>query len=201
MGLFLLGGLFLLCHFKLWALVARLTLASTPKVVEACQQPTMTVVCSNPYLTILATMVTIIATGMWICTHCRHLTWLHRYKYSWACTLYIFLYNSHFYVPLKIKRLTGHMHMYRIENLIAPEKLSFHRHCLWDSYVVNWGSMKLYVNGIPVQLPLSLTVPLRDKIKTCRMMTKDELDLQFMVKQGANWYNLTDKWTSPMLTA
>ena len=165
-GLFLLVRLFLLRHFKLWTLVAGLTLTSAPKVVDACQQPAMTVVCSNPYLTILATMVTIIATGVWICTHCRHLTWLHGYKYSQACMLYIFLYNSHFYVPLKIKRLTGHMHMYRIENPIAPEKLSFHRHCLWDSYVVNWGSMKLYVNGTPIQLPLSLTVPLRDKIKT-----------------------------------
>ena len=200
-GLFILGGLFLLRHFKLWTLVAGLTLASAPRVVNARQQPTMTVKCSNPYLTILATMVTIIATSMWICTHCQHLTWLHGYKYSRACTLYIFLYNSHFYVPLKIRRLTGHMHMYRIENPIAPEKLSFHRHCLWDSYVVNWGSMKLYVNGVPVQMPLSLTVPLRDKIKTRRMMTKDDLDLQFMIKQGANWYNLTDKRTSPMLTA
>ena len=161
----------------------------------------MTMVCSNPYLTILATMVTVIATGMWICTHCRNLTWFHSYKYSRACMLYIFLYNSHFYVPLKIKRLNGHMHMYHIENPIVPEKLSFDRHCLWDSYVVNWGAMKLFVNGVPVQLPLSLTVPLRDKIKTRRMMTKDELDLQFMIKQGANWYNLTDKRTSPMLTA
>ena len=121
----------------------------SPKVVDARQQPAMTVVCSNPYLTILATMVTIIATGMWICIHCQHLTWLRGYKYSQACMLYIFLYNSHFYILLKIKRLTGHMHMYRIENPIAPEKLSFHHHCLWDSYVVNWGSMKLYVNGIP----------------------------------------------------
>ena len=61
-GLFLLVRLFLLCHFKLWTLVAGLTLASAPKVVEARQQPAMTVVCSNPYLTILATMVTTTAT-------------------------------------------------------------------------------------------------------------------------------------------
>ena len=109
---------------------------------QGCRCPPttrMTVVCCNPYLTILATMVTIIATGMWICTHCRHLTWLCGYKYSRACTLYIFLYNSHFYVPLKIKHLTGHMHMYRIENPIAPEKLSFHRHCLWDSLCCKLG--------------------------------------------------------------
>ena len=200
-GLFLIVGLFLLRHFKLWTVVAGLTLASAPKVVDARLQSEVMVVCSNPYLTVLATIVTVIATGMWICTHCRHLTWLRGYKYSRACTLYIFLYNSHFYVPLKIKRLTGHMHMYRIENPIAPDRLSFHHHCLWDSYVVNWAAMKLYMNGIPVQLPLSLTVPLRDKIKTRRMMTKDELDLQFMIKQGANWYNLTEKRTSPMLTA
>ena len=198
---FILVGLFLLCHFKLWTLVAGLTLATAPKVVEARQHLTMTVVCSNPYLTILVTMVTVIVMGMWICTHCQNLTWLRGYKYSRACTLYIFLYNSHFYVPLKIKHLTGHMHMYCIENPIVPEKLSFHHHCLWDSYVVNWGDMKLFVNRVPVQLPLSLTVPLRDKIKTQHMMTKDELDLQFMIKQGANWYNLTDKQTSPMLTA
>ena len=137
-SLFVLVGLFLLHHFKLWTLVVGLTLATVPKVVKAQQHLTMTVVCSNPYLTILATMVTVIVMGMWICTHCRNLTWLRGYKYSRACTLYIFLYNSHFYIPLKIKRLTGHMHMYRIENPINPEKLSFRRHCLWDSYVVNW---------------------------------------------------------------
>ena len=192
-GLFILVGLFLLCHFKLWTLVAGLTLATAPKVVEAQQHLTMTVVCSNRYLTILAMMVTVIMTEMWICTHCQNLTWLRGYTYSHVCTLYIFLYNSHFYVPLKIKCLTGHMHMYRIENPIVPEKLSFHRHCLWDSYVANWGAMKLFVNGVQVQLPLSLTVPLRDKIKTRHMMTKDEFDLQFMIKQGTNWYNLTDR--------
>ena len=34
-GLFILVGLFLLCHFKLWTLVVGLTLATAPKVVEA----------------------------------------------------------------------------------------------------------------------------------------------------------------------
>ena len=62
-GLFFFVGLFLLRHFKLWTLVASLTLASAPKVVDARQQAAMTVVCSNPYLTILATMVTIVATA------------------------------------------------------------------------------------------------------------------------------------------
>ena len=53
--------------------------------------------------------------------------------------------------------------------------------------------MKMYVNGTPINLPSSLTVPLRDKIKTRHMMTKDTLDLQFMIKQGTNWYNLMER--------
>ena len=99
-GLFILVGLFLLCHFKLWTLVAGLTLATAPKVVEVCPQPTMMVVCSNPYLTILAMMVTIIATGMWICTHCHNLTWLRGYKYSCACTFSCTI--ATFMCPLKL---------------------------------------------------------------------------------------------------
>ena len=69
--------LFILRHFKLQTLVAGLTLISSPKIVEAkATDPVLTVICSNPYLTILATVVTIIASVMWICTHCQQLTWL-----------------------------------------------------------------------------------------------------------------------------
>ena len=193
--------LFILRHFKLQTLVAGLTLISSPKIVKAkATDPVPTVVCSNPYLTILATVVTIIASIMWICTHCRQLTWLRGYKYSRACTLYIFLYNCHFYVPLKIKHLAGHMQMYRIENPIPAMSLSYHKHCLWDSFIVDWKLMKMYVNGTPIHLPSSLTVPLRDKIKTRCMMTKDTLDIQFMIKQGTNWYNLTECCQPPIQT-
>ena len=193
--------LFILRHFKLQTLVAGLTLISSPKIVEAkATDPVLTVICSNHYLTILATVVTIIASVMWICTHCRQLTWLRGYKYSRACTLYIFLYNCHFYVPLKIKRLAGHMQMYHIENPIPTTSLSYHKHCLWDSFIVDWKLMKMYVNGTPIHLPSSLTVPLRDKIKTRCMMAKDTLDLQFMIKQGTNWYNLTERRQPPIQT-
>ena len=193
---------FIFRHFKLHTLVAGLTMATLPKMGNArLHEVAHPVVCSNPYLTVLATVVTIIASLLWIFTHCKQLTWLRGYKYSRACTMYIFLYNSHFYVPLKIKRLSGHMHMYKIMNPITPLSLSYHKHCLWDSFVVDWKEMKLFVNGNPVFLPTTLTIPMRDKIKTRRMMTKDDLDLQFMIKQGANWYNLTEKRMSTLHSA
>ena len=193
---------FIFRHFKLHTLVSGLTLMTTPKMIEArTTDPSETVICSNPYLTILATVVTLTATLMWVCAHCRQLTWLRGYKYSRACTLYIFLYSSHFYVPLKVKRLTGHMHMYHLENPITPDSMSFHKKWLWDAFTINWKTMIIRINGEPVALPHGLTVPLRDKIKTRNIMKSEETDLQFMIKQGANWYNLTEKKVSPRLNA
>ena len=40
-------------------------------------------------------------------------------------------------------------------------------------------------------LPLSVFVPLKDKIRACCMVAKNGLDLQFIIKQGTNWYSLT----------
>ena len=51
--------------------------------------------------------------------------------------------------------------------------------------------MRLHMNGHSVDLPLSVFVSLKDKIRAQHMVAKNRLDLQFMIKQGTNWYNLT----------
>ena len=47
------------------------------------------------------------------------------------------------------------------------------------------------MNGHSVDLPLCVFVPLKDKNRACHKVAKDGLDLQFMIKQGTNWYSLT----------
>ena len=51
--------------------------------------------------------------------------------------------------------------------------------------------MRLYMNGHLVDLPLSVLVPLKDKIRVCHIVPKNGLDLQFMIKQGTNCYSLS----------
>ena len=118
------GVVFVLCRcLKLQALVASLALAPIPKV-EVNPLPTHTVVCSSLHLTALATVITIIGLLLWLFVHCENLTWLRGYHYNRTCTLFIFLYNGHFHVPIKIKRLSGHVHMYRLTNTIIPDGFS-----------------------------------------------------------------------------
>ena len=55
---------------------------------------------------------------------------------------------------------------------------------------ISWGDIQVLENQIPIKLPKSVTVPLRHKIKNRQMMSFD-WDVQYMIKQGPNWYNLT----------
>ena len=76
--------------------------------------------------------------------------------------------------------------MYKLESPITPEQMSYTKSFLWDMIKFTWDNMRLHMNGHVVDLPLSMFVPLRDKIRACHMAVKDGLDLQFMIKQGTN---------------
>ena len=105
-----------------------------------------------------------------------HLTWFHRYKYNRTCALYIFFFNTHFYIPVKPKHLSGHKHMYKLENAITPEQMSYDKSFLWDTVHFEWNSMHLHMNGQPVNLPSSITIPLKDKIRAWQVLAKEDLD-------------------------
>ena len=176
--------IFVICrHFKLLAWVASLALAPLQKA-EANPLPTHTVVCSNPHLTVLATVITTICLLLWLYVHCKHFTWLRGYHYNRTCTLYIFLFNTHLYVLFKIKWLSGHMHMYKLSNAITPDGLSVQKSFLWDIIHFDWQYMHLHMNSQPVTLPTTVIIPLKDHIRAHHMLAKEDIDLQFMIKTG-----------------
>ena len=126
--LFVSAGIFFLLfkHFKLQAVVSTIALAPIAKV-DAKPIHVEKVVCSNPHLTVLATIMTIVCLLIWLYAHCRHLTWFCGYKYNRTCALYIFFFNNPFCVPVKLNHLSGHMHMYKLENVATPEQMSYHK--------------------------------------------------------------------------
>ena len=81
--------------------------------------------------------------------------------------------------------------MYKVKCPITAEEMSYTKSFLWDMIKFTWDNMRLHMNGHLVDLPLSVFVPLKDKIRACHMVTKNRLDLQFTIKQGTNWYGLT----------
>ena len=105
-----------------------------------------------------------------------------------------------FYVPVKITWLSGHKHMYKLTNVIIPDKILIQKSFLLDTIHFDWQCMCLHMNGQPVTLPATVTIPLKDKIRVHHMLAKEVIDLQFMIKQDSNWYSLNKSVQTQYLT-
>ena len=75
-------------------------------------------------------------------------------------------------------------------NVHTPEGPSAQKSFLWVTIHFDWQCMCLHMNGQPVTLPMTVTIPLKDKIRACHMLSKEDIDLQFLIKQSSNWYSL-----------
>ena len=51
-------------------------------------------------------------------------------------------YND-YYALLEIKSLSGHIHMYKMENKLMPGQLMLQRNCLWDTVTINWENVQI----------------------------------------------------------
>ena len=148
------------------------------------------VVCSYPMTTMWSNVLGSMVICYTIVRYIKPMTWYRGYKYSRNCTFYLFIFTDHYYSPLKICPLRGHLQNYKVEDGGTDLELTLHKNWIYDTVNISWGDIQVLENEIPIKLPRTVSIPLRHKIKNRRMMSF-EWDVQYMVKQGPNWYNLT----------
>ena len=148
------------------------------------------VVCSYPITTMWSNVLGSMVICYAIVRYIKPMTWYRGYKYSRNCTFYLFIFTDHYYSSLKICPLRGHLQNYKIEDSGTDLELTLHKNWIYDTVNISWGDIQVLENEIPIKLPQTVSIPLRHKIKNRRMMSF-EWDVQYMVKQGPNWYNLT----------
>ena len=148
------------------------------------------VVCSYPITTMWSNVLGSMVICYAIVRYIKPMTWYRGYKYSRNCTFYLFIFTDHYYSPLKICPLRGHLQNYKIEDSGTDLELTLHKNWIYDTVNISWGDIQVLENEIPIKLPRTVSIPLRHKIKNRRMMSF-QWDVQYMVKQGPNWYNLT----------
>ena len=81
------------------------------------------------------------------------------------CTFYLFIFYDHYYSPLKICPLRGHLQNYKIEDSGTDLELTLNKNWVYDIVNISWGDIQVLENQIPIKLPKSVSVPLRHKIK------------------------------------
>ena len=74
------------------------------------------IVCSYPIPTMWSNVLGTMLICYAIIKYVRPMTWYRGYKYSRNCTFYLFVFCDHYYSPLKICPLRGHLQNYKIED-------------------------------------------------------------------------------------
>ena len=55
---------------------------------------------------------------------------------------------------------------------------------------INWKEVFVTLNGIILQMPKNVKIPIRDKYRLRKLMDKHSLLLHIMLRQGTSWYSL-----------
>ena len=115
-----------------------------------------------------------------------------KYHYSNTIKIMIFLSDIKSYVPIKLCKTSGSIHLFKLTGNINRENITLHKNTFWDIMEIDWRPVTITLNGNVINLPGSVIIPFRDKFKIRWMMKSRPLLLHLMLKQGQTWYPLSN---------
>ena len=182
--------IYLFCkHKHIRTVIASLILYKT-KEVEANSKLNTGVndsECST--LAYIGMALTILSMTTVIFLHFRKSKLCRGHRFSNVVKTGLFISDVQNYIPIKLCKTSGSIHLFRIQGTLKPGDIKLNRHYLWDTLQINWNGIKLMLNGNKIDLPKIITIKMQDKIRVRRMINQEPLNLHIMVKQGITWYN------------
>ena len=115
-----------------------------------------------------------------------------KYQCSNTIKIMIFFSNIKSYVPIKLCKTSGSIHLFKLMGSINRENITLHRNTIWDILDIDWKNITVTLNGSIINLPGSVIIYFRDKFKIRQMIGNRPLLLHLMLKQGQTWYPLSN---------
>ena len=115
-----------------------------------------------------------------------------KYRYSNTIKIMVFLSDIKSYVPIKLCKTSGSIHLFKLTGSINKENITLHKNMLWDIMEINWQPVTITLSGNVINLPGSVIIPFRDKFKIRWIIKSRPLLLHLMLKQGQTWYLLSN---------
>ena len=146
--------------------------------------------CTAQWYAIAAlTMMTILLI-IYICLSNQKCTIFKRRLYSNTVTIILFFSDVKQYIPVKLCKLAGSIHLFQMYGQLNSDQIVLEKNCLWDMIRINWKEVLVTLNGIILQMPKTVKIPIRDKYRLRTLMDKHSLLLHIMLRQGTSWYSL-----------
>ena len=115
-----------------------------------------------------------------------------KYHYSNTIKIMIFISDIKSYVPIKLCKTSGSIHLFKLPGSINKENITLHKNTLWDVMEIDWQLVIITLSGNVINLPGSVIIPFRDKFKIRWIIKGRPLLLHLMLKQGQTWYLLSN---------
>ena len=115
-----------------------------------------------------------------------------KYQYSNTIKIMIFFSDIKSYVPLKLCKTSGSIHLFKLTGSINKENIILHKNMIWDVMEIDWRLVTITISGNVINLPGSVIIPFRDKFKIRWIIKGRPLLLHLMLKQGQTWYPLSN---------
>ena len=102
----------------------------------------------------------------------------------------IFIPDVQNYVPIKLYKTVGSIHLFKIAGMLKPENIKLNKSYIWDMLEIYWKEVTVTFNVNKINLPRVFIIKLQDKIKIRCLMKKEPLLFHQMLKQGITWFTL-----------
>ena len=128
--------------------------------------------CNAQFYTIAALTLMIIGLTIYVLATTQKCTIFKRRLYSNTVTVMLFFSDIKQYVPVKLCKTAGSIHLFQIYGQLTPDQITLERKYLWDIIRIDRKEVFVTLNGTIIQLPISVKIPLRDKYRLRCIMRK-----------------------------
>ena len=151
--------IYLFCkHKHIRTIVASLILYKTKEVEAKSKLNTETYNSECGTLAYIGMALTILSMVTVIFLHFRKSKSCRGYRFSNIVKVVLFISDVQNYIPIKLSKILGSIHLFKIKGTLKPEDINLNRNCIWDTLEINWNGIKLTLNGNKVDLPKIITI-------------------------------------------
>ena len=176
-------------HAKLKALLTGIAFQPVKQAEAVVAQQTKEYCTAQWYVIAALTMMTILLI-VYICVSNQKCTIFKRRLCSNTVTIMLFFSNVKQYIPVKLCKSAGSIHLFQMYGQLNSDQIVLEKNCPWDMIKINWKEAFVILNGIILQMPKMVKIPIRDKYRLRKLMDKHSLLLHIMLRQGTSWYSL-----------
>ena len=181
---------------KLKALVTNIAMQRI-QAVEAADMNDMLCICKTQWY--IMGMLIIITLGMLylVTNKIRKTSFCKGRLFSNNTKILLFISNAHSYVPIKLRKVAGSIHLFRIKGRLKPENVKLKINWIWDVLEIDWTDVSITLNDNIINLPRSIIIPFRERYRARKLLRKHPLLFYLMLKQGKTWFSLVPEPSNP----